>query len=143
VISSSRQSWARAFFYASRSLAELFALALSRSFLGLKFSAFAFALPRSLIFRALFRAPRFFALPDFSRFFSRSSIFCVCTFAIIDFRARNFVLVRLYTARIGQPGQDTQNKTARTGQAEQNRLNRTGRTGQAKHDRQNKIGRTG
>jgi hypothetical protein len=36
----------------SRSLAELFALALSRSFLGLKFRAF--ALPRSLIFRALF-----------------------------------------------------------------------------------------
>ncbi len=38
------QSWARAFFYASRSLAELFALALSRSFLGLKFRVFAFAL---------------------------------------------------------------------------------------------------
>jgi hypothetical protein len=38
----------------SRSLAELFALALSRSFLGLKFRAFAFALSRSLIFRALF-----------------------------------------------------------------------------------------
>jgi hypothetical protein len=38
----------------SRSLAELFALALSRSFLSLKFRAFAFALPRSLIFRALF-----------------------------------------------------------------------------------------
>jgi hypothetical protein len=37
-----------------RSLAELFALALSRSFLGLKFCAFAFALSRSLIFRALF-----------------------------------------------------------------------------------------
>ncbi len=36
----------------SRSFAELFALALSRSFLGLKFRAF--ALPRSLIFRALF-----------------------------------------------------------------------------------------
>jgi hypothetical protein len=31
----------------SRSLAELFALALSRSFLGLKFRAFAFALLRS------------------------------------------------------------------------------------------------
>jgi hypothetical protein len=38
----------------SRSLAELFALALSLSFLGLKFRAFAFALSRSLIFRALF-----------------------------------------------------------------------------------------
>jgi hypothetical protein len=38
----------------SRSLAELFVLALSRSFLGLKFCAFAFALSRSLIFRALF-----------------------------------------------------------------------------------------
>jgi hypothetical protein len=41
----------------SRSLAELFALALSRSLVGLKFRAFvfrAFALPRSLIFRALF-----------------------------------------------------------------------------------------
>ncbi len=44
-----------------RSWAELFALALSRSFFGLKFRAFVFALPRSLIFRA----PRFFAL--FSR----------------------------------------------------------------------------
>jgi hypothetical protein len=38
----------------SRSLAELFALALSRSLLGLKFRAFAFALSRFLIFRALF-----------------------------------------------------------------------------------------
>ncbi len=38
----------------SHSLAELFTLALSRPFLGLKFRAFAFALSRSLIFRALF-----------------------------------------------------------------------------------------
>jgi hypothetical protein len=76
--------------------AGAFALALSRSFLGLKFRAFAFALSRS-----------YFALLDFSRFFSRSSIFRARTFAIIDFRARNFVLVRLYTTRIGQPVQDT------------------------------------
>jgi hypothetical protein len=76
-------------------------------------------------------------LLDFLRFFSHSSIFRARTFAIIDFRARNFMLMCLYTARIGQPGQDTQNKTARTGQAEQNRLNRTGRTGQA-----NTTGRT-
>ncbi len=62
---------------------------------------------------------------------------------IIDFRAHNFVLVRLYPARTGQPRQDTQNRTARTGQAEQNRLNRTGRTGKAEHDRQNKTGSTG
>ncbi len=82
-----------------------------------------------------FRAPRFFAL------FSRSSIFRAHTFAIIDFRSRNFVLVHLYMARTGQPGQDTQNRTARTKQAEQNRLNRTGRTGQAEHDRQNRTGR--
>ncbi len=62
----------------SRSLAELFALALLRSFLGLKFRAFAFALSR-------FRAPWFFALLDFSRFFSRSSLFalvisCSCVY---------------------------------------------------------------
>jgi hypothetical protein len=44
----------------SRSLAELFALALSRTFLGLNFRAFALTLSRS-------RAPRFFALLDFSR----------------------------------------------------------------------------
>ncbi len=83
----------------SRSFAELFTLALSRSF----FWALNFALLHSR-----FRAPAlldfsrsFFALLDFSRFFSRSLIFCAHTFAIIDFRARNFVLVRLYTARIG------------------------------------------
>ncbi len=56
------QSWARAFFKASRSWGKLFVLALSRSFFGLKFRAFAFALPRSSIFRTFFRAPRFFAL---------------------------------------------------------------------------------
>jgi hypothetical protein len=88
------QSWARAFFYASRfsSLVR----SSSRSFLGLKFSAFEFALPahffcappfftlffavldfsrsfsRSSIFRALFRAPQFFALIHLRSLFSRS-----------------------------------------------------------------------
>jgi hypothetical protein len=68
----------------SRSWVELFMLALSRSFLGLKFCAFAFALPRSLIFRA----PRIFA------FFPRSLIFRARTFALLDFCAHNFVLVQ-------------------------------------------------
>jgi hypothetical protein len=58
----------------SRSLAELFALALSRYFLGLKFRAFAFALSRSLIFALFFRAPRFFALFFVLLNFSRSYI---------------------------------------------------------------------
>jgi hypothetical protein len=49
----------------------------------------------------------------------------------------------VYTARIGQPGQDTQNKTARTGEAEQERQNRRGRTGEAEQERQNRRGRTG
>jgi hypothetical protein len=56
----------------SRSLAELFALALSRSFLGLKFRAFAFALPRSLIFRVPKFFALFFALLDFSRSYIRN-----------------------------------------------------------------------
>jgi hypothetical protein len=68
----------------TRSWAELFTLALSRSFLGLKFCAFAFALPRSLIFRAT----------RILVFFSRSSIFRARTFALLDFCARNFVLVQ-------------------------------------------------
>jgi hypothetical protein len=101
----------------SRSWGKLFALELSRAFLGLKFRAF--ALPRSLIFFALF---------------SRSSIFRARTFVLLDFRARNFVLVRIYTAKTGQPGQDTQNRTGR---------NKTTRTGQQKQDRQKKTGLTG
>ncbi len=122
------QSWARAFFYASR----LRFRALWRSSSRWRFRALFWALNFALL-RSRFRAPAlldfsrsFFALLDFSRFFSRSLIFCARTFAIIDFRARNFVLVCLFTARIGQPGQDTQNKTARTGQPEQDRQNRTG-----------------
>ncbi len=94
---------------------KLFALALSRSFFGLKFRAF--------------------VLP-------RSSIFCTRTFALLDFHARNFVLVSLYTARTGQPGQDTQNRTGRTEQAEQNRQNRTDRTGQPEQDSKNRTSRT-
>ncbi len=136
-----QQSWARAFFYAL----SLRFCALWRSSSRWRFRALFWALNFALL-RSRFRAPAlldFFALLDFSRFSSRSLIFRARTFAIIDFRARNFVLVRLYTARIGQQGQDTENKTARTGQAEQNRLNRTGRTGQAEHHRQNKTGRIG
>jgi hypothetical protein len=76
----------------SRSWAELFALALSRSFLGLKFRAFAFEISRS-------RAPRFFALffraPKFFALFSRSSIFRARTLAILDLRACFFALVLL------------------------------------------------
>ncbi len=82
--SSIYQSWARAFFYASRSLAELFALALSRSFLGLKFRAFAFALPRSLNFRAhfraLFRAPWFFAHVHLRSLIFALVISCSCVY---------------------------------------------------------------
>jgi hypothetical protein len=81
--------------------------ALLRSSSRWRIRAFFGALNFALL-RLRFRAPAlldfsrsFFALLDFSRFFSRSSIFCARTFAIIDFRARNFVLVRLYTARIG------------------------------------------
>jgi hypothetical protein len=113
------------FFYASRLRFRALGRSSSRSFLGLKFHAFAFALSRSLIYHSLF---------------SRSSIFRACTFALLYFRAYYFVLMRLYTARTGQPGQDTQNRTARTGQAEQNRLNRTGITGQAEQERQNRTG---
>jgi hypothetical protein len=105
------QSWARAFFYASR----LRFRALWRSSSRWRFRALFWALNFALL-RSRFRAPAllefsrsFFALQDFSRFFSRSLIFRARTFAIIDLCARNFVLVRLYTARIGQPGQDTQN----------------------------------
>jgi hypothetical protein len=61
-----------------RSFAELFKLALSRSFLGLQFSAFAFALSRS-------RAPWFLALFFALLAFSHSSIFRVHTFALLIF----------------------------------------------------------
>jgi hypothetical protein len=68
----------------------LFALALSRSFLALNFAR----LP------SRFRAPAlvdflrsFFVLLNFSRSFSRFSIFRARTFAFLDFRAHNFVLV--------------------------------------------------
>jgi hypothetical protein len=137
VFSSYRQSWARAFFWAShlrfriprksfsRSWEKFFAFALSRSFFGLKFCTFVFALSRSWIFRAH-------------------------TFALLNFRARNFVLVRLYTARTGQPGKDTlnrpeqdrQSRTARTGQPEQDNQNRTARTGQVEQDCLDRTART-
>jgi hypothetical protein len=85
-----QQRWARAFFKASHLRFRAPGGSSSRSFFSLKFRAFAFALSRS-------RTPRFFALffalLNFSRSFSRSSIFS----------ARNFVLVRLFTART-EPG---------------------------------------
>jgi hypothetical protein len=110
-------------------------------FFGLKFRAFAFALACS-------------HAPSFLRSFSRSSIFCSHTFALLDFGAHNFVLVRLYMARTGQPEQvtqnskghpeqDSQNRTARTGQPEQDSQNKTARTGQQERDKQNKTGLTG
>ncbi len=114
------QSWARAFFYASRLRFRALWRSSSRWRFRALFWALIFALLRSrfcvrafvfTLLRLRFRAPvllefsrsffaLFFALLDFSRFFSRSSIFRARTFAIIDFRARNFV------------GLDTQNKTA-------------------------------
>ncbi len=62
---------------------------------------------------------------------------------LLDFRAHNFVLVPLYTAKT-----DSQERTARTGHPEQDRQNRTGRTGQAEkgqaeQDSQNMTVRTG
>ncbi len=78
-----------------------------------------------------------------NRSFTRSSIFHSRTFALLDFRAHNFVLVRLYMARTGLPGQDSQDRTTRTGQAEQDSQNRTARTGQQERDRQNKTALTG
>jgi hypothetical protein len=100
---------------------------------GLIFRAFAFALSRS-------RAFRFFALLDFSRSsIFRAPRFRARIFVLLYFRARNFVLVRLFTARTGQPGRDSQDRTPRLGQAEQDRhkdrQNRTCRTGQAEQDR--------
>ncbi len=144
-ITTRRAELGTCFFYASR----LRFRALWRSSSRWRFRALFWALNFALL-RSRFCAPAlldfspsFFALLDFLRFFSRSSIFRARTFAIIDFRAPNFVLVRLYTARIGQPGQDTQNKTARTAEMEQNRQNRAGRTRQAEHYRQKKTGRIG
>jgi hypothetical protein len=66
--------------------------------------------------------------------FSRYSIFRARTFALLDFRAHNFVLVRLYTARTGQPEQDSQNKTATMGQVEQDCHDRKAKTGQPGHE---------
>jgi hypothetical protein len=68
-----------------------------------------------------------------NRSFTRSSIFHARTFALLDFRACNFVLVYIW------PGQDSQDRTARTGQAEQDSQNRTARIGQQGWDRQNKT----
>ncbi len=62
-----------------------------------------------------FRAHRYFAVINFSRSY----------IPLLDFHARNFVLVLLYTARTGQPGQDTQNRTGGTAQSEQDRRNST------------------
>ncbi len=139
------QSWARAFFKASRLRFHAPGGSSSR----LRFCALFLALNFTLL-RSRFRAPEFldfsrsfFALLDFSRSFSRSSIFCALFSRSSIFSARNFVLVRLFTARTGQPGQDTQNRTNRTGQPEQVSENRTVRTGQQERDRQNKTALTG
>jgi hypothetical protein len=90
------------------------------------------------------RAPLFFAFLDFSRF-------CTCTFALLDFHARNFVpcvYIRLgqdsqdNTPRTGKAEQDSQNMTAKTGQPEQDSKNRTARTGQQEQDSKHGTGRT-
>jgi hypothetical protein len=110
------QSWARAFFYASR------LRALGQSSSRWRFRALFWALNFALL-SSCFRAH---ALLDFSRsFFALLDFSCsyICAFY---FRARNFMLVLLYMARTGQPGQDSQNRTPRTGQPEQDRRNRTG-----------------
>jgi hypothetical protein len=108
-----------------------------------------FALNFALL-RLRFRAPTLldfsrslFELLNFWRFLPRSSIFCARTLALLDFRARNFVLVRLYTARTGEPGQYTQDRTGRTGQLEQDSQNRTARKGQQEQDRPYKTALTG
>jgi hypothetical protein len=61
---------------------------------------------------------------------------------LLDFRARNFVLVRLYTARTGQPGKDTQGEP---GYESQDRTGRdmTGRIGKAEQDRKNMTDKPG
>jgi hypothetical protein len=108
----------------SRSWGKLFPLALSRSFFGPKFRAFVFALldfSRSSIFRAFYRAPRFFAYVRWRFLIFVLEISCSCVY--------------IYTARTGQPGQYTLNRTGRTG--------RTDIIGQAKQDRLNKTGRIG
>ncbi len=106
---------------------ELFALALLRYFLALNF-----------------------ALQDFSR----TLTFCARTFAPLDLRAHALALLDFCavisrscyisnTARTGQPGQDSQNRSARTGQPEEDRQKVTGRRGQAEEDRQKRTGRRG
>jgi hypothetical protein len=82
-------------------------------------------------FRALFLASNF-AL-------QRTSIFRARIFVLLDFRARNFVLVRLYAARKGQQEQDRQNKTALTGEPRQNSQDMKARTGR---DMTGRTGRT-
>jgi hypothetical protein len=118
--------WACAFFRLRASAFALLGEALRPLFLALNFA----------LLRSRFRAPAFLD-------FLRSSVFRARKFALLDFRVRNFVPVRLYTARTGQPGQYTQNRTGRTGQADQDSQNRTDRTGQQEQDRQNKTALTG
>jgi hypothetical protein len=108
------------------------ALALSHTFLGIKFQAFALALSQS-------RTPKFFAL-----IFSRS-LFLELVFSRSGFL---FARVRLYLynkerkARTRKLELDKQNS-----KAEQDRQNRTGRTGRqngtGRTDRQTRTGRTG
>jgi hypothetical protein len=107
----------------SRSRPEPFALALLRSFLGLKF--------------------RFFTLLVF-----RARIFALLVFALVLLRSQfPIALVRLYIYTYiyttGRAEYDRQNRSSSTGQAERDRQNGTGRTGQAERDRQNGTGRTG
>ncbi len=91
---------------------KLFVLALSCTFFGHKFCAFAFPLPRSSLFShsLIFRAP-----------FFCSSVFRARTFALLDFCACASIYSQDRTARTGQPGQDTQSRTGRTGQTKQDR----------------------
>jgi hypothetical protein len=94
-------------------VAEL-TLALMCSFIGLKFNAFAFALPCSSSFA------QFFALLDLLHLY---------------FRAHNR---QKRTNRRRQAEEDRQKRTGRRGQAEEDRQYRTGRK-----DRQKRIGRRG
>jgi hypothetical protein len=118
-----KQSWARAFFYASR----LRFRALWRSSSRWRFRALFWALNFALL-RSRFRAPAlldfsrsFFALLDFSRFFRTPRFF-----ALIPLRSLIFALVISCSCVYIQPGQDSQDRIPRTGQPEQDRRNRIG-----------------
>ncbi len=126
------QSWARAFFKASRLRFHAPGGSSSR----LRFRALFLALNFALL-HSRFCAPRFFALffalLDFSRSFSRFSIFRAPQFLALVISC-SFVFLR--------PGQDSQDRTPRTGQTELDSQNRSARIGQREQDSKNGTGRT-